>query len=74
MLGHAYRALYPFPLHGISDDDAIASIERIFKNDAAPGSIAAIIIEPVQSKGGFYAASPAFMQRLRAPCYQHCII
>lgn len=74
MPGHVYRALYPCPLHNISDDDAIASIERIFKNDAAPEDIAAIIIEPVQGEGGFYAASPAFMQRLRALCDQHSIM
>lgn len=47
MPGHVYRALYPCPLHGISDDDAIASIHRIFKNDAAPEDVAAIVIEPV---------------------------
>ncbi len=74
MPGHVYRALYPCPLHNISDDDAIASIERIFKNDAAPEDIAAIIIEPVQGEGGFYTASPAFMQRLRALCDQHGIM
>ncbi len=74
MPGHVYRALYPCPLHNISDDDAIASIERIFKNDAAPEDIAAIIIEPVQGEGGFYAAYPAFMQRLRALCDQHGIM
>ncbi|EAM2976364.1 4-aminobutyrate--2-oxoglutarate transaminase [Salmonella enterica] len=74
MPGHVYRALYPCPLHNISDDDAIASIERIFKNDAAPEDIAAIIIEPVQGEGGFYATSPAFMQRLRALCDQHGIM
>lgn len=74
MPGHVYRALYPCPLHNISDDDAIASIERIFKNDAAPEDIAAIIIEPVQGEGGFYAVSPAFMQRLRALCDQHGIM
>ena len=68
MPGHVYRALYPCALHGVSDDEAIASIHRIFKNDAAPEDIAAIIIEPVQGEGGFYAASPAFMQRLRALC------
>lgn len=50
MPGHVYRALYPCPLHGISDDDAIASIHRIFKNDAAPEDVAAIVIEPVQAK------------------------
>ncbi|MEO3053816.1 aminotransferase class III-fold pyridoxal phosphate-dependent enzyme, partial [Escherichia coli] len=89
MPGHVYRALYPCPLHGISEDDAIASIHRIFKNDAAPediaaiviepvqgegGFYAAIVIEPVQGEGGFYAATPAFMQRLRALCDEHGIM
>lgn len=74
MPGHVYRALYPCPLHGISEDDAIASIHRIFKNDAAPEDIAAIVIEPVMVKAGFYAATPAFMQRLRALCDEHGIM
>ena len=74
MPGGVYRAQYPCSLHGVSDDDAIASIERIFKNDAQPQDIAAIVIEPVQGEGGFYVASPAFMQRLRALCDQHGIL
>ena len=74
MPGGVYRAQYPCPLHGVSDDDAIASIERIFKNDAQPQDIAAIVIEPVQGEGGFYVASPAFIQRLRALCDQHGIL
>ncbi|POB00808.1 4-aminobutyrate--2-oxoglutarate transaminase [Halopseudomonas oceani] len=74
MPGGVYRAQFPCPLHGVSDDDAIASIERIFKNDAQPQDIAAIVIEPVQGEGGFYVASPAFMQRLRALCDQHGIM
>ena len=53
MPGHVYRALYPCALHGVSDDEAIASIHRIFKNDAAPEDIAAIIIEPGKGEGGF---------------------
>ena len=74
MPGGVFRALAPCPLHGISEDDAIASIERIFKNDAQPRDIAAIIIEPVQGEGGFYVNSPAFMQRLRALCDEHGIL
>lgn len=69
-----YRAQAPCPLHGVSEDESIASIERIFKNDAQPQDIAAIIIEPVQGEGGFYVNSPAFMQRLRALCDQHGIL
>ena len=47
-----------------------------FKPDfqPAPEDIAAIVIEPVQGEGGFYASSPAFMQRLRALCDEHGIM
>ncbi|WP_298771994.1 4-aminobutyrate--2-oxoglutarate transaminase [uncultured Shewanella sp.] len=74
MPSFVYRAEFPCALHGVSEDDAIASIERIFKNDAAASDIAAIIIEPVQGEGGFYVASPAFMQRLRALCDREGIV
>ena len=54
MPGHVYRALYRLPAaRHKREDDAIASIHRIFKNDAAPEDIAAIVIEPVQGEGGF---------------------
>ncbi|WP_166358392.1 4-aminobutyrate--2-oxoglutarate transaminase [Pseudomonas akapageensis] len=74
MPGGVFRAQYPCELHGVSVDDSIASIERIFKNDAEPRDIAAIIIEPVQGEGGFYVAPKAFMSRLRALCDQHGIL
>ena len=73
MPGHVYRAQYPNALHGVSTDDAMESIERIFKNDAAATDIAAIILEPVQGEGGFHVAPKDFMQRLRALCDQHGI-
>ncbi|QLG90596.1 4-aminobutyrate--2-oxoglutarate transaminase [Pseudomonas yamanorum] len=74
MPGGIFRALYPNELHGVSVDDSIASIERIFKNDAEPRDIAAIIIEPVQGEGGFYVAPKAFMKRLRELCDKHGIL
>ncbi|GGU49393.1 aspartate aminotransferase family protein [Pseudomonas laurentiana] len=74
MPGGIFRALYPCELHGVSIDDSIASIERIFKNDAEPKDIAAIIIEPVQGEGGFYVAPKAFMKRLRELCDKHGIL
>ncbi|MBB1269503.1 4-aminobutyrate--2-oxoglutarate transaminase [Shewanella sp. SR44-3] len=74
MSSNVFRALFPCELHGVSEDDAMASIERIFKNDAEPSDIAAIILEPVQGEGGFYAATPAFMKRLRDLCDQEGIM
>ncbi len=66
MPGGIFRALAPCPLHDVSEDESIASIE--------PQDIAAIIIEPVQGEGGFYVNSPAFMKRLRALCDAHGIL
>jgi len=74
MPGGIFRALYPCAIHGVSVDDSIASIERIFKNDAEPRDIAAIIIEPVQGEGGFNVAPKDFMARLRALCDEHGIL
>ena len=69
-----YHAKYPCALHGVTVDDAIASIEAIFKYDVEPQRVAAIILEPVQGEGGFYIAPPEFAQRLRALCDQHGIV
>ena len=74
MPGPVFRAQYPCELHGVSEDEAMASIARIFKNDAEPCDIAAIILEPVQGEGGFYVASPSFFKRLRALCDEHGIM
>jgi 4-aminobutyrate aminotransferase / (S)-3-amino-2-methylpropionate transaminase / 5-aminovalerate transaminase len=69
-----FHAKFPNPLHGVTEDDAIASVEALFKYDVEAARVAAIILEPVQGEGGFYAASPAFAQRLRALCDQHGIL
>ena len=69
-----FHAKFPNPLHGVSEDDAIASVEALFKYDVEAARVAAIILEPVQGEGGFYAASPAFAKRLRALCDQHGIL
>ncbi|WP_285260487.1 4-aminobutyrate--2-oxoglutarate transaminase [Halopseudomonas bauzanensis] len=74
MPGGVFRARFPDALHGISEDDAIDSIEQIFKNDAEPRDIAALVVEPVQGEGGFRVASPRFMQRLRTLCDLHGIV
>jgi 4-aminobutyrate aminotransferase/(S)-3-amino-2-methylpropionate transaminase len=69
-----YHARFPNALHGVSVDDALASIEHIFKNDIEPERVAAIIIEPVQGEGGFYVAPKEFMVALRALCDKHGIV
>ena len=61
-----YHALFPSPLHGVSVDDAMASIEALFKYDVEPERVAAFILEPVQGEGGFYVAPPEFVTGLKA--------
>lgn len=69
-----YHAEFPNPLHGISEADALRSIEHIFKYDVEAERVAALILEPVQGEGGFYVASPSFAQALRALCDKHGIV
>lgn len=69
-----FHAQFPNALHGISIDDAMASLESVFKNDVEASRVAAIIIEPVQGEGGFNVAPTEFLQRLRALCDQHGIL
>ena len=72
--GDVFHARFPNALHGVSLQDAIDSLESIFKNDIEPSRVAAIIIEPVQGEGGFNVAPAALLQHLRALCDQHGIV
>ena len=69
-----FHGKFPNPLHGVSVDDAMASLDALFKYDIEPARVAAIMLEPVQGEGGFYVAPPEFAQRLRALCDQHGIV
>jgi len=72
--GEIFHARFPDAAHGVSVDDAIASVETIFKNDIEASHVAAIIVEPVQGEGGFNVAPADFLQRLRALCDAHGIV
>ncbi|KMJ52100.1 4-aminobutyrate aminotransferase [Vogesella sp. EB] len=69
-----YHALFPNPLHGVSVEDSIASIEHLFKYDIEASRVAAIIFEPVQGEGGFYAAPAEWVRAVRALCDKHGIL
>jgi 4-aminobutyrate aminotransferase/4-aminobutyrate aminotransferase/(S)-3-amino-2-methylpropionate transaminase len=72
--GEVYHAPYPSAAHGVAVDDAIAGIEKIFKNDIEASRVAAIIVEPVQGEGGYIPAPAEFLQGLRALCDRHGIL
>ena len=72
--GEVFHALFPNPLHGVSVEDALASVQTIFKNDIEAERVAAFILEPVQGEGGFYVAPPAFIEGLKKIADQHGIL
>ncbi len=69
-----FHAQFPNELHGVSIDDAMASVEQILKNDVEAERVAAFIVEPVQGEGGFYIAPREFISRLRALADKHGIL
>jgi 4-aminobutyrate aminotransferase/4-aminobutyrate aminotransferase/(S)-3-amino-2-methylpropionate transaminase len=69
-----YHAEFPHPYHGISTEQALADLDRLFHGDVDPKSVAAIIIEPVQGEGGFNVAPFDFLRALRRICDEHGIV
>jgi 4-aminobutyrate aminotransferase/(S)-3-amino-2-methylpropionate transaminase len=74
MLPEVFHIPYPMAYHGVTAEHSFAALENLFKADVDPARVAAIIIEPVQGEGGFYAAPPEFLRKLRALCDQHGIL
>jgi 4-aminobutyrate aminotransferase len=74
MMNDIWHLPFPNPLHGVTAEDSIAALDRLFKADLEPARVAAIIIEPVQGEGGFYEVPQGFLKQLRAVCDQHGIV
>ena len=72
--GDIFHARFPNALHGVSVNDAISSVEQIFKNDIEATRVAAIVIEPVQGEGGFNVAPAELLKRLRELCDHNGIL
>jgi len=74
MMNDIWHLPFPNSTHGVTAEDALAALDRLFKSDIDPARVAAIIIEPVQGEGGFYEAPAGFIQRLRQICDQYSIL
>ena len=72
--GDIFHAPFPIEQYGISINESLKALDNLFKVDIEPCDVAAIIIEPVQGEGGFYAAPAEFLQALRSLCDQHGIM
>lgn len=74
MPGDVFHAPFPVSLHGVTVEDSIAALDKLFKADVDPDRVAAIMLEPVQGEGGFYEAPKEFMIYLRKICDEHGIL
>ena len=74
MPGDVYHLPFPIELYGITTQDSLDALDRLFRADLDPKRVAAIITEPVQGEGGFYPAPSMLMRSLREVCNQHGIL
>ena len=72
--GPVYHLPYPSPDTGVSCEQALKAMERLFSVELAVEDVAAFIFEPVQGEGGFLALDPSFAQALRRFCDSHGIL
>ncbi|WP_181299052.1 aspartate aminotransferase family protein [Pseudomonas sp. Q2-TVG4-2] len=66
----------PFPSRdsGISADEALKALVRLFEVEVSAEEVACIIVEPVQGEGGFRVLCPDFALALREICHRHGIL
>ncbi len=74
MMPDVFHVPFPIDLHGISTEQSLGALTKLFKADLDPDRVAAIIVEPVQGEGGFYEAPADLMRGLRALCDEHGIV
>ncbi|MGP9832122.1 4-aminobutyrate--2-oxoglutarate transaminase [Marinobacter sp. NSM] len=74
MPGNVYRAPYPVPYHGVSEEEALRGLKMTMKADSPAHNTAAIVIEPVLGEGGFYAAPTSFLKEIRKICDENNIL
>ena len=69
-----YRAPTPYPYRGVTTDDALDGLVKLFKSDVDPATVACVVLEPVQGEGGFVPMTPDFPARLAEVCRSHGIL
>lgn len=74
MPAEVVHAPFPNAYHGVSEAEAIRTLDGMLAATVDPERIAAMIIEPVQGEGGFNIAPAGFLRHLRTVCDRHGIV
>ncbi|HKY25352.1 MAG TPA: aspartate aminotransferase family protein [Gaiella sp.] len=69
-----YRAPAPYPYRGITTDDALDGLRKLFTSEVDPQTVACVLLEPVQGEGGFVEMPPDYPARLLELCREHGIL
>ena len=69
-----FHAEYPDSYHGVTTEEALKSVDRLFKSTINANEVAAMIVEPVQGEGGFNPAPKEFLEGLRKRCTENGIM
>ncbi|MCP1314176.1 MULTISPECIES: aspartate aminotransferase family protein [unclassified Halomonas] len=72
--GPVYHLPFPSADSGVSAEQALAALERVFEVEVPADEVACIVVEPVQGEGGFRMLCPRFAKALRALCDTHGIV
>ncbi len=72
--GPVYHLPYPSVDNGVTAQEALKAMDRLFSVEIDVNEVACFILEPVQGEGGFLALDPLFAQALRKFCDEHGIL
>ncbi|QHF04268.1 aminotransferase class III-fold pyridoxal phosphate-dependent enzyme [Pseudomonas asturiensis] len=72
--GPVFHIPYPSKDNGVTTEQALKAMDRLFSVEIDVNDVACFMFEPVQGEGGFLAMEPDFAQALRAFCTEKGIV
>ncbi|KPQ20780.1 MULTISPECIES: 2-aminoadipate transaminase [unclassified Halomonas] len=72
--GPVYHLPFPSRDSGVTAEQALTALERLFDVEIPADEVASIIVEPIQGEGGFRLLCPQFAKALRDVCDKHNIL
>lgn len=72
--GPVFHLPYPSADNGVTTEQALQALERLFSVEIDVHEVGCFILEAVQGEAGFLALEPAFAQALRGFCDTHGIL